>query len=244
MESIHRRTFHRGTLSALTFYGLLETLFERELFAENIRPIAAGWLKRVHELSLDLRGKKLEAAQWQAQVEALHARIDLPDMLRFLNFEKIAADKRFNERGERSIRPALPEVEGLPRELTFGRQIFALRKDRSVVPHGHNNMATSFLVLRGEFHGRHYDRLEDEPRHLIIRPTIDDRFGPDRKDNIHWFKTLSDTGHIFNMHVLNVDPDFKGRGGRVYVDPDGETLADGRIRAPRVTHRDVLKRYG
>ena len=61
----------------------------------------------------------------------------------------------------------------MPTRLVFGHQLFALQKDRSVVPHGHDNMATAFLVLDGAFHGRHYDRLEDDKTHMILRPTID-----------------------------------------------------------------------
>ena len=38
----------------------------------------------------------------------------------------------------------------------FGKQIFALKKDRSVVPHGHDNMCTGFIILRGSFSGKHY----------------------------------------------------------------------------------------
>ena len=70
-----------------------------------------------------------------------------------------------------------------------------------MVPHGHNNMATAFIILKGDFHGRHYDRLEDEQDHVIIRSTIDKQFGPggfstisDFKDNVHWFKATSEPG--------------------------------------------------
>jgi hypothetical protein len=42
-------------------------------------------------------------------------------------------------------------------------------------------MATAFLILKGEFHGRHYDRVADEDEHMLIKPTIDRKFTiPDR----------------------------------------------------------------
>ena len=86
-----------------------------------------------------------------------------------LDLSKIDFDKlrqvEFKDRGERSLRFKFPEVEGLPTDLVFGHQVFALQKGRSVAPHGHNNMATAFLILQGEFQGRHYDRLEDEAEH-------------------------------------------------------------------------------
>src|SRR5438874_1237195 len=93
-------------------------------------------------------------------------------------------------------RQALQSLTAL--DLIFGRQIFAMARGRSVVPHGHDNMATGFLVLKGTLRGRHYDRVEDHKDHYLIRPTIDRSFKPgeystvsDHKDNVHWFTAES-----------------------------------------------------
>ena len=106
------------------------------------------------------------------------------------------------------------------------------------------------MILKGKFQGRHYDPLEDDNTHLIIRPTNDRAFGPseystisDYKDNVHWFKATSDTGFIFNIHVLNVDPKVKKRG-RVYIDPAGEKLSGGRIKARKLKTAEAFKLYG
>ena len=97
-----------------------------------------------------------------------------------------------------------------------------MKKGRSVVPHGHDNMATGFLVLKGKFRGRHYDRVEDRSDHYIIRPTIDRVFKPgefstisDHKDNIHWFTAEDEAGFIFNVHVVETNPENGKRPGRV-----------------------------
>jgi hypothetical protein len=126
-----------------------------------------------------------------------------------------------------------------------------MKPGRSVIPHGHNNMATAFLILKGNFQGRHYDRLADEADHLIIRPTIDRRFGPaecstvsDFKDNIHWFTAEGGPGFIFNIHVMEVNPASGKRTGRVYLDPHGEKLQDGTIRARRIDYDEANKLYG
>ena len=143
---------------------------------------------------------------------------------------------KFVDNGALSLRFKFPEVEGVPKNLVYGRQIFALKKDRSVVPHGHNNMATAFLILKGDLRGRHYDRLKDEPDHYIIRPTVDRTFAPgecstvsDYKDNVHWFKAITEPAFIFNLHVLQVNPDNREPTGRLYLDPEGEKLADGLV---------------
>jgi len=249
MTQLSRRAFHEGTLGSLLTFSLLESLFAGDAFAAEIKPVAADWLASLNQLGLDLKGQDLSQVQWQSKVEELFNKVELPELLTFVDFDKLTANLKFRDRGELSLRAKFPQVEGLPTQLVFGHQTFALKKDRSVVPHGHDNMATAFLVLQGEFTGRHYDRLEDEPKHFIIKPTIDRAFTAgdfstvsDHKDNIHWFKATSETAFIFNIHVLNV-VDGK-RSGRVYLDPKGEPISDGRIRARKLKAAEAYKLFG
>ncbi len=248
MSPCTRREFQQGTLGSLLTWSLLQTLFAKDAFAREIVPIANQWMIQLQELCSDLKEKKLEQLQWKTNVEKLFARVDLPEILKFIDFEKLTRNVQPKERGELSLRATLPKVEGLPTELVFGHQVFALGKDRSVVPHGHDNMATAFLILQGDFQGKHYDRLEDDKEHMIIRPTIDREFHPgeystvtDVKDNVHWFKSKSDRAFIFNIHVLSVQP---GKTGRVYIDPAGEKISEGRIRARKIDHAQANKLYG
>ncbi|MEC9091956.1 MAG: hypothetical protein VX438_04565, partial [Planctomycetota bacterium] len=178
------------------------------------------------------------------------AKVEVDEFMKYINFEKLTKGLKPRKQGERSLSVLFPEVEGLPKQLIYGRQLFALHKGRSVVPHGHYNMATSFLILGGEFHGRHYDRLEDADDHLIVKPTVDGSFRKgqystisDHKDNVHWFKCKSDAGFIFNIHVLNIDPKIK-KSGRVYIDPAGEKLSGGRIKAPKMKATEAHHKYG
>lgn len=250
MQEITRRSMGRDTLGALLTFSLLETCFARDAFGKEVKPIASEWLAQVNQMSKDLRGAKMKQTDWQDQVEELYQHVDLAELLAFLDFKKLTAKIPFREKGERAVRPKLPQVEGLPTRLIFGHQIFALKKGRSVVPHGHDNMATSFLILQGDFHGRHFDRLKDEPEHMIVKPTIDRDFEPgefstisDHRDNVHWFTAKTETAFLFNIHVLNVDPTVK-KNGRVYIDPEGEKLADGTIRARRINAREANQKYG
>jgi hypothetical protein len=245
-----RRQFGQQTLGALLTYSLLQTLFARDAFGDELKLLAAKWLKDINDLSNDVKGKQIKQVDWQAKVDELLGKVDLSETLKFLDFEKLTANIKFKDQGELSLRPNLPKVEGLPTSLVFGHQVFALAKDRSVVPHGHNNMATAFLILQGSFRGRHYDRLEDIGEHMIIRPTIDREFKvgehstvSDFKDNVHWFTATSERAFIFNIHVMNVDPE-KQNTGRVYIDPNGEKLSDNRIKARRVSAGEVYKLYG
>src|SRR6185369_2439827 len=103
--------------------------------------------------------------------EELLTQVNMDDLLSLIDFDRLTSNVSFAERGERSLKLSFPKVEGLHTELSFGKQIFALKKGRSVVPHGHNNMATAFLILKGDLRGRHYDRVQDETDHILIRPT-------------------------------------------------------------------------
>ncbi len=249
MSTQTRREFHQQTIGSLLTLSLLETLFQTDAFADGIKPITAKWLADLHQLGLDLKGEKLRQTEWQDKVAELYQQVDLNELLKFTDFAKLTKNLEFRDLGERSLRPTFPAVEGLPTRLVFGHQVFALRKDRSVVPHGHDNMATAFLILQGEFQGRHYDRLEDEPEHVIVKPTIDRQFSvgecstvSDHKDNVHWFQARSETAFIFNIHVTDV---VAGRpSGRVYLDPNGEKLSDGRIRARKLKSAEAYKLYG
>jgi len=68
--------------------------------------------------------------------------------------------------------------------------------------------------------------------------------GSDLKDNTHWFTAQDDVGYIFNIHVMDVNPNAGSSTGRVYLDPNGEKLSDGTIRARRVNYDEVNKLYG
>ena len=145
----------------------------------------------------------------------------------------------------------LSKVDGLPPWLVFGKQIFAMRKGRSIVPHGHDNMCTGFIVLRGSFVGRHYDRIEDRTDSYLIKPTIDRLFKPgecstisDHKDNVHWFKADTDPGIVFNIHLMGYNPENPKPSRRVYVDTEGEKVQGDMIVARKMTSAECHKKYG
>ena len=249
MTDISRRAFNQQTVGSLLTLSLLETLYATDAFTAEIKPVTARWLAELDELGRDLKGQKLGEVQWQQKVEDLFAKVELAELLKFIEFDKLTKGLSFRDQGEKSLRPRFPKVEGLPTNLVFGNQMFALKKGRSVVPHGHNNMATAFLILKGTFQGRHYDRLEDTKEHMIIKPTIDQSFTvgqyssvSDKKDNVHWFKATSETGFIFNIHVLGVAEGRRTK--RVYVDPNGEKLAGGKIRGRLIGASEAYRLYG
>ena len=247
-----RREFTRQALQSITALALIEGLAARSLFGKDVAPIVDAWFKELQTISKDLKDHKTKDVEFQKSLEALYHRVDLPALLKTLDFETLAKDVEYPAHGARSLPVDFKNVSGIPTNLVFGRQIFAMKKGRSVIPHGHDNMATGFLVLKGDFRGRHWDRIEDHDDHYIVRPTIDRKFAvgetssiSDHQDNVHWFLNEGDTpGFIFNVHVIGYNPENPKTGGRVYVDPLGEKLAGGLWKAPKISYGKANQMYG
>ncbi|MCC2671921.1 MAG: hypothetical protein K0Q72_4392 [Armatimonadetes bacterium] len=209
------------------------------------------WFAELAELSNDLHGHKLKDLEFQSRMETLYRRVDLPGLIRAVKLEDLERNTRLPDNGAASLGFDLRQVEGVPSQLRFGKQIFAMKKGRSIVPHGHSNMCTGFIVLKGNFRGRHWDRVEDLPEHYLIKPTIDRGFKAgelstisDHKDNIHWFEALSETGFVFNIHVTGYDPTIQDASGRLYLDPLGEKVDGGLIRAKKMSSTECHRKYG
>jgi hypothetical protein len=243
---MNRREFTGSVLA----YGLIQMLWARDLFAADVKPVVGQWFKELNDLGRDLKGQKLKDVEFQAKMEGLYKKVDLAELVSFIDLDRIAEKAKLPDNGAHSAGFDLTKVEGL-KSPTFGKQIFCLKKGRAVVPHGHENMCTGFIVLRGTFRGRHYDRLETHKDHYVIKPTIDRTFErgeastiSDHKDNIHWFHCTSDTGYIFNAHVIGYDPKITEPSGRLYLDPEGEKLSGGQIKAAKMTSAECHKKYG
>ena len=246
-----RRTFNTQLLGSLMTYGLIETLFQRDLFADEVKPVINKWLIDLHELSQDVKNRKIKDIEFQAKLEELYKKVDLAELVKLVDLDRVAKDVKYPERGAANLGIDLSKVEGLPQRLVFGKQIFACKKDRSIVPHGHDNMCTGFIVLRGNWVGKHYDRVEDKSDHYVIKPTIDRTFKPgecstvsDHMDNVHWFKADSDAAFIFNVHIMGYNPESKKSASRVYVDPEGEKTAGGLIVAKKISSAECHRKYG
>ncbi len=246
-----RRGFTREALKSLTAVVLIEGLWSRRLLGDDVRPIVDDWFRELNAISRDVHEHRVKDVEFQGSLEQLYRRVNLASLLKTIDFDKLAAGANFPAKGARSLPVDFSHVKGLPVEAAFGRQVFAMGKGRSVVPHGHDNMATGFIVLKGNFRGRHYDRVEDHPHHYVIRPTIDRKFEPgefstisDHKDNIHWFTAEGEAGFLFNIHVVETNPENPRPPGRIYVDPMGEKLSGGLIKAPKITFGKVNQLYG
>ena len=67
MASETRRSFNRKMLGSLMTYGLIETVFSRDLFADAVKPVVKKWLVELNALSQDLKDQKLKDLDFQTQ---------------------------------------------------------------------------------------------------------------------------------------------------------------------------------
>ncbi len=147
-----RRDFNRKLLGSVTAYALIETLYHRDLFADAVKPVVGQWMADLNTLCKDVKEQKIKDVDFQAKLEELYKKADLPELIKLLDLDKIAGKTKLPDNGAASIGLDLSKVEGLGK-IVFGRQIFGLKKGRSIVPHGHDNMCTGFIILARRLRG-------------------------------------------------------------------------------------------
>lgn len=251
MEKLSRRDFTRKMFGTVCSMTLVAGLCEAQALTGSVKPIAHKWVFEMEQISKDLRAGKIKQTDWQTQIESLLTEVDLPDLLKAIDYDRLSKTAKFFDDHETAEDVTFDKVKKLPDELSFAPYFYAMKRGVSVVPHGHRNMTTMHMMLKGEAHGWHYDRVADEQEHLIIKPTKDKLLTAgmvstisDERDNIHWFKATSETVYMFNIGVyrLNANAPVTGRD---YIDPNqGEKLTGGLLRVPLITHEDAYKIYG
>jgi hypothetical protein len=246
-----RRTFTRHMLGSLMTFSLVKSLDNVDVLAANVKPIIRKWLVEMESVTQGLRQGKVKPIEWQRQIEALLSRVELKDLLSAIDYDKLAKSAVFPDDHESAENVDFSQNEGLPAELSFAPYFYAMRKDVAIVPHGHRNMASMHMMLKGQAHSWQFERVSDEEQYLTIKPTIDKVLNvgavstiSDQRDNIHWFKALSEPVFMFNIGVFGINAS-EGFSGRDYVDPlGGEKLQGALIRARRIEVKEAYKLYG
>jgi hypothetical protein len=248
---VSRRSFLETGLTGLLTIGLLDTLLAGDAVPPAVAPILEKWLRGLHDRCADLRGSAIPATAWQSEVTALLETVPLEDLLRLIDFDRMLKTVPLPDDRATTRDPVFPPLEGLPDRADSIRRVFLMGEDRAIVPHGHRNMVSGHLVIHGKLWVRHFERLRDEPAHLILRPTIDRDARPgsattvsDFKDNVHWLVATSKVAATFDVIVPGLDP-ARPTEFMDYVDPRrAESFGDGTLRAPRLDQDEVFRRYG
>lgn len=246
-----RRSFLETGLTAFLTVSFLDTIFATETVPPSVGPILDNWLRNLHGRCADLRSRAVPAQVWQAEVAALLEQVPLEDLLHLIDFEQMVNRVALPDDRATTRDPVFPPLDGVPERPSYIRRVFLLAENRAIVPHGHQNMASGHLVIHGSLRIRHFERLRDEPAHLILRPTIDRESQPgsattvsDEKDNVHWLVATSQVAATFDVIMPGLHANRPTRF-MDFVDPrEVEPLGDGTIRAPRLSPNEVFERYG
>lgn len=219
--------------------------------ADATGPSVTKLLADVEAASADLLVGSLDGPGWKRAVERALAGVDARALLGALTLDWRDVSSTTRQQGRWERRLEAGELAGLARESPARAKLFSLRRKHAIVPHAHRHVVSVFVLLDGRARGRHYDRVRDEPDAIVIRATDDRSFAPgdhaaicDQSDNVHWFCALDDA--LLLNFSATVPPRFRvdgGSAGRIYLDPDGEALADGSIRAPRVGFGALTRKY-
>jgi hypothetical protein len=246
---VNRREFTEQSFKAVISYGLMSSLVQTHAIGKHILPITNHWAITLNDYCNDLRKSTIHVTEWQNQIESLFDRIPLDDLLKFIDFDQLIKGFDYPDLGVNTKKVTFPKLDGLPERTVFVKKIFGMRKDRAIIPHGHANMSSAHLVLKGGMRLRHYDNLRVENKTMLIKPTIDKTIGigesssiSDEKDNVHWFIAETETAFTFDVIMLDLD----NKPYDIYnLDiHTKENLGDGSFRVLILDVDAALKKYG
>jgi hypothetical protein len=242
-----RRRFLQGCSGFIAF-ALVAELAAARATAQSVS--ARRWVAVQRELALGLRAGSLTELQWHAAVNSLARELDLEQMAAELRRARIKdAGAPFGHDPQKRF-VAMLDDKGELIKLGYGLALFDFDEDSVITPHAHRHMVSAHMVIDGTVRIRTFDRIADEARALLIRPTADVLAGPGYaaamttpRDNIHWFAPRSR-----RAMTLDVIIDGLGSAADRYeiqpVDPlGGQQLADGSIRAPLISFEQSMQRY-
>jgi hypothetical protein len=245
-----RRAFAERVLKTLVTYALGDAVVSSHALASAQSHQARLWSGEINDISAQLRKQTLSVTEWQDRVERVFASVDLPELLTRMDFYRLQRTFDMPDNGANWMNLDFRRVAGMPENLSYTTRLFGMRRGRSIVPHGHHNLVSGHLVIKGDLHVRNFERMRDESDSLVIRPTVDKTVSvrdcstqSSNRNNVHWFTALSDTAFTFDVIVPDLDP--AQPSGMDFIDPlHAEKLGDGSLRARRLRPDDARRMYG
>ena len=97
MEKLSRRDFIQNTIASLTTLTLVTSLTKANVLTGSVKPIAAKWVIEMEQVSKSLKLGKTKPIEWQQQIETLLNRVDLADLLKAIDYNRLAKHAIFPE---------------------------------------------------------------------------------------------------------------------------------------------------
>jgi hypothetical protein len=251
MNTLPRRDFIHAFASAVA----LSTMLQSRALASPSHAITQ-WAQNIADLNRDLSTGKIELTQWQGRIAALHADIDLSDLKKYLDFDRLTSAMQFPSSLAETADPKFPasiNVAGTERKWFI--RFFGMRKGGAIIPHVHNNMVSAHLVMEGSFHARTFDRKADLAQSVLLKPIRKEVITPgqsvtmsDDRENAHWLIAEQDRSFTFDVGVLSISKTrtygLKANDyAMIFVDPTGAAESNGLIRAPVISFDECVAKF-
>ena len=216
------------------------------------------WAQDVADLNRALAAGKLPPIAWQEQIATLNTGVALSALARYLDFDRLTKAMTFPTNLAETKDPKFPttiNVAGIERPWFL--RFFGMRKGGAIIPHVHNNMVSSHLVMAGSFHARTFDRVQDLPAEnaVLLNPALDKSLGAggmitmsDDRTNGHWLIAEADRSFTFDVGLVNLSKTrtyaMKANDyNMIFVDPTGAPDIKGHIRAKTMTFDECQAKF-
>lgn len=218
------------------------------------------WAQNLADLNRDLSAGRITLIEWQDKILALNTGVELEELKRYLDFDKLTNAMKFPSKLAETADPHLPDrivVDGIERPWFV--RFFGMKRGGAIIPHVHNNMVSSHLVVNGAFHARTFDRRTDlaDPRGdaVLLLPVRDETIVPggmvtmsDDRENAHWLVAEADRSFTFDVGVVDIAKDRQytlaaNKYNMIFVDPSGEQDGYGLVTAPVLTFDAAVAKF-
>ena len=247
----------RRDLVSLTATTLLFSAISNSIaWANGVPMVVRNWLLAVVGLKEDLIAGRINVLEWQMAIEKLNTSIRLSDLKSYLDIPNLTKSFTYSSNLADIASIALPrEIIGAAGMRQWFVKVFGMRRGGAIIPHVHNNMVSSHLVISGSFHARTHDRLRDLPDAIQLRQTKNGRLRSgeiismsDRKNNQHWLIAEQNQSMTLDIGIVRLPASWEygqkaNEYNMIYVDPTPRPQIDGTIIAPILTWEQASKKF-
>ncbi|NOT38923.1 MAG: hypothetical protein HOP13_00355 [Alphaproteobacteria bacterium] len=253
MTQLTRRTFFEAFAGAAALHAIMASGALASPPADLNR-----WAQDVADLNRALAAGKIPLLGWQEQITALNTGVSLDALRRYLDFDRLTAAMTFPTNLAETKDPKFPQAVNIAGiERPWFLRFFGMRKGGAIIPHVHNNMVSSHLVMQGAFRTRTFDRVADLPAEnaVLLKPTLDQTLSAggmitmsDDRTNGHWLIAEADRSFTFDVGLVNLSKTRTyamqaNKYNMIFVDPTGKADGRGLVAAPVISFEGAVAKF-
>ena len=91
-------------------------------FARTVEEATDHWVKRLNEMSRDLKKGGISPAEWQDQLAALYNYISPEEITAFIDFDRLVKGFQYPDLGVNTKGISFPKLQGVPKDVAFAKK--------------------------------------------------------------------------------------------------------------------------